>query len=109
MSGGPLVPPLPGGLRAGDRILVFYNGGTVWHTRYLLSCVDRSEWVIITPEGDIYSEDVSSANADWLAWRVWPVGGGIPVGVDPNLIHRFNPEPDAGTLQQLLQLGRRPS
>lgn len=105
MSVGPLGLPPVGGLKAGDRILVYYEGNTFWHTRYLLACVERSLWIIITPDGDIYAQEVSSANGDWEAWRSWPLGGGIPVGVDGNRIYRFNPEPDAGTLQQLLQEG----
>eukprot|EP00435_Cladocopium_sp_Y103_P065119 s336_g27.t1 len=50
--------------------------------------------------------------------RLWPLhmaagdrilvfyeGGGLPVGVDAGLVYRFTPEPDAGTLQQLIQEG----
>ena len=104
---GALAQPLGGDLTAGSRILVFYEADVVWHTRYLLALVDRSSWVILTPDGDIYIEDVSDANQDWSAWRVWPRGGGIPFGVDHNMIHKFNPEPNATTLQVLIAEGNQ--
>ena len=107
MAGAPLAQQSVGGLKAGDRILVFYEGDTLWHSRYLLACVERSQWIIVTPDGDIYAEEVSSANSDWSAWRSWPVGGGMPLGVDPNMVHQFRPEPDAGALQQLIAEGEQ--
>lgn len=105
MAAGPLAPPHSGGLTAGDRLLVFYDGDVVWHTRLLLAHVHQSTWVILTPDGDIYAEDVSDANPDWDAWRVWPRGGGAPFGVDPNLIYPFNPEPGGPVLHQLFAEG----
>ena len=45
MHAASLVPPSAGGQKAGDRNLVFYEADALWHTRYLLSCVDRSLWV----------------------------------------------------------------
>lgn len=104
---GALAQPLGGDLTAGSRILVFYETDVVWHTRYLLSLVDRSSWVILTPDGDIYIEDVSDANQDWSAWRVWPIGGPLPFGVDPNMVHKFNPEPNAAALQVLIAEGNQ--
>lgn len=105
MAAAPLAPHPSGGLRQGDRLLVFYDQDVVWHTRLLLALVERNTWIILTPDGDIYAEDVSDSNPDWSAWRVWPHGGGIPYGVDPNIIHRSNPEPNGPVLQQLLAEG----
>lgn len=105
MAAGPLVPPLGGDLKAGDRILCFYSGDVVWHTRYLLACVDKDVWIVVTPDGDIYSEEVSHGNSDWDGWRVWRPGGGIPFGVDPNLIYNFNPPPSEAALQALIAEG----
>lgn len=86
---------------------MYYEGDTVWHTRYLLSLVDRASWIIITPDGDIYSEEVSDGNPDWAAWRLWPAGGGVPFGVDANAIYGFNPPPNAATLQNLISEGHQ--
>ena len=107
MAGAPLGHPSPGDLNPGTRILVYYEGDTVWHTRYLLSLVDRASWIIITPDGDIYSEEVSDGNPDWAAWRLWPAGGGVPFGVDANAIYGFNPPPNAATLQNLISEGHQ--
>ena len=107
MAGAPLGPPSPGDLNPGTRILVYYEGDTVWHTRYLLSLVNRASWIITTPDGDIYSEEISDGNPDWAAWRLWPVGGGIPFGVDANAIYNFSPPPNAATLQNLISEGHQ--
>lgn len=105
MAAGPLVNPLGGGLNQGDRLLVFYDQDVVWHCRLLLALVHQNLWIILTPDGDIYAEEVSDGNTDWSAWRVWPLGGGLPFGVDPNLIHDFNPMPAGAVLQQLFAEG----
>ena len=105
MAAAPSGQQLVGGLRPGSRILVFYESDVVWHTRYLLALVDRDSWIILTPDGDIYCEEVSEGNADWTAWRVWPVGSPAPYGVDPNLIYGFNPAPDQAAMRQLLEEG----
>lgn len=105
MAAAPSGQPLVGGLRPGSRILVFYETDVVWHTRYLLTQVDRDSWIILTPDGDIYCEEVSDGNADWVGWRVWPVGSPAPYGVEGNLIYGFNPAPDQAAMRQLLEEG----
>eukprot|EP00435_Cladocopium_sp_Y103_P047592 s239_g14.t1 len=103
----PLAGQLGGDLTPGSRILVFYDGEVVWHVRYLLAKVDQETWIVVTPDADIYSEDVSSSNPDWSAWRVWPVGSPLPFGVDGNMIYNFNPEPDAAAISALIQEGNQ--
>ena len=105
MAADPLARPSVGGLKQGDRLLVFYEGDVVWHCRLLLALVDQSNWIILTPDGDIYTEDVSDGNPDWSAWRVWPHGAGLPFGVDGNMVYNFNPEPAGAVLQALFQEG----
>lgn len=105
MAGAPLGNPLGGVLKQGDRLLVFYETDVVWHARLLLALVDQNLWVILTPDGDIYAEEVSDGNMDWSAWRVWPMGSPVPFGVDPALIHDFHPPPADAVLQQLFQEG----
>eukprot|EP00434_Breviolum_minutum_P005797 symbB.v1.2.005111.t1/scaffold294.1/size237520/9 len=105
MAAAPSRQPLVGGLRPGSRILVFYETDVVWLTRYLLAQVDRDSWIILTPDGDIYCEEVSDGNADWVGWRVWPVGSPAPYGVEANLIYGFNPAPDQAAMRQLLEEG----
>ena len=105
MAAAPLGRQSAGDLRAGNRILVFYGGDVVWHVRYLLSNVDRDSWVMVTPDADIYAEEVSHGNPDWDGWRVWPLGSPVPFGVDGNMIYGFNPEPTAAEIQTLIEEG----
>ena len=64
MAGAPLGNPLGGVLKQGDRLLAFYETDVVWHARLLLALVDQNLWVILTPDGDIYAEEVSDGNMD---------------------------------------------
>jgi len=105
MAGGPLDGQLAGNLKPGDRILACYDGEDLWHCRYLLSRVDRDSWIVVTPDADLFAEEISHGNLEWSAWRVWPVGSPVPFGVDGNLIYGFNPEPSAADLQSLIQEG----
>ena len=85
MAGGPpLGQQPPGGLSPGDQVLVFYDDPTEqqWHARLLLSCITGDEWIILTPDGDIYGEQISSGNPDFLAWRPMDPNNVIPVGIN---------------------------
>lgn len=47
----------------GDKILVWYSDDTVYHERILLWKVNASTWYILTPDFDVYPEDLEdSAN-----------------------------------------------
>ena len=61
--------------------------------------------MVVTPDADIYVEEVSMGNPDWDGWRVWPIGGPIPFGVDANLIYNFNPNPTDAELARLIEEG----
>ena len=98
--------------QAGDQlkgkfILVHYDipGDSTWHCRLLLSHVTGGEWVILTPDGDIYTEDISASGGDIDAWRPFTPGGPVPIGVGGNHMHLFNPVPDQPTIARLLQEG----
>ena len=45
-------------LHPGSRVLLWYEGDTVWHERMLLAatCEDQREWMMVTPDSDIYYE-----------------------------------------------------
>ena len=91
----------------GKFILVRYDipGESTWHARLVLSHVTAGEWVILTPDGDIYSEDYSSGSQEVETWRVFDPNGVIPIGVDANHIYGFNPVPDHLTIQRLVSEG----
>ena len=93
---GPLVPPQVGGLSRGS-----FNSP--------LSCARRSLarqavlgpgfrspiWVIITPDADLYIEDISSQSAEVSSWRLYDPAGPIPYGINPANVHPCTKVPDA--------------
>ena len=108
MAGAPPLvhPPAIDQVR-GRFALVHYGirGDPTWHARLLLGHVTGGEWVILTPDGDIYAEDLGFNSADIADWRIFEPGGPIPPGIDVNHIHQFNPFPDQATMTRLLQEG----
>eukprot|EP00435_Cladocopium_sp_Y103_P057759 s443_g20.t1 len=50
-------------------------------------------------------EEVPNGNADWTAWRMRPPARQCLFGVDANMTHKFQPEPNAATLQTLIGEG----
>jgi hypothetical protein len=42
----------------GDYILVWYDDDMVWHERLLVASLGGTVWVIATPDGDRYPEDL---------------------------------------------------
>ena len=91
-----------------SEVLVQYWGhNNQWHARYLLSWVHDDEWVCVTPDGDIYDEDLGAGSAE-IEWvRARPLGHGIPLGVVPGHVYDFNPHPTADQLTGLVAEGRR--
>lgn len=108
MAGAPpLVPPAIGDQGPGKYILVQYDipGETTWHCRLLLAHLHAGEWVILTPDGDIYSEEYTQDNSDITGWRHYDPSIGPPYGIAAGDIYDFLPRPAAGIMQQLLQEG----
>ena len=104
----PLVPQPIGDLQQpGNYLVVKYDiaGDPTWHARLLLAHLHEGEWIILTPDGDIYSEDYSPDNVDISSWRSFNPGVGYPYGVPPHHVHDFNPRPDQQTVQRLLGEG----
>lgn len=65
----------PDGLLPKRRLLLSYDGDEWWHERILLAQVSQLGWVVVTPHGDIYVEDISS----WTCAVVLGPRAGIPV------------------------------
>lgn len=74
-------------MEPGRRILVGYVGEELWHERLLLARVPGkpSHWVILTPDDDMYIEDLRAC----AGVRVVPVEGGLPRGVSVGTCYRF--------------------
>lgn len=65
----------------------------VYHVRLLGCLVDRELWAIVTPDGDIYDEEMSPNNPDLISFTYGGagLGAGIPPGVDPARVYGFGP------------------
>ena len=77
------------------------------HTRLVASHIMDDLYVIITPDHDIYEEQLSQLNPDLVAF--WPGGAGLgmapPPGVNPAHVYGFRPM-TAIEYQRLMQMGR---
>ena len=77
-------------MQSGGMAYVEYAGyAGVNHARLLLSLVAGSEWVILTPDHDIYVEDLRPENPDFSLYfsiREVPFHRGYPQGVSIRLI-----------------------
>ena len=107
MAGAPLVqPPVGDQQLVGKCILVKYSDPeAVWHCRLVLAHVIAHEFVILTPDGDLYIEDLSGADGDIERWRFYDPAVGPPFGIDPRQIYTFNALPPHDALQRLLEEG----
>ncbi|CAE7247208.1 unnamed protein product [Symbiodinium sp. CCMP2592] len=102
----PLGPQPLGLLAPGSFVLVKYNvPEDLWHARLLLAPVSGSSWVILTPQADLYIEDLGNANTDISGWRAYDPSGPVPYGLLGHQIHRFRVLPDAAAITRLCAEG----
>ncbi|CAE7710379.1 ANK1 [Symbiodinium sp. CCMP2592] len=93
-------------MNAGDVVYVLYHGDPgVWHTRLLASDLGQDEWMIITPDRDIYPEVYSPANVDIHRFYHAP-DGRLPRQVPAGQVYAFAPL-DPRQFGDLLRLGRQ--
>ncbi|CAK0884493.1 unnamed protein product, partial [Prorocentrum cordatum] len=59
-------------LQRGSRVLVRYEGYPLWHERLVGARLAPSRWVMATPSGDVYDEDLMESDG---VHRVGPLGG----------------------------------
>lgn len=76
-----------------------------WHTRLLLHPIATSRWVIATPDLDIYDEDLSDQNPDFVGFHYSGPGGQIPPHISARTVYGFAPM-SATQLGQLMAQGR---
>lgn len=65
------------------RVLVEYavGGPTLWHERLVLAHVADDRYIIVTPDGDVYEEELGLLNSDIRNIRVRARPGAVPAGV----------------------------
>ena len=95
-------------MSAGD--VCFVNYGEVPHTVHvrLLGChISQNLWAIITPDRDIYEEEMSPGNGDFVDFTYGGGGlaGGIPPGINPAHVYGFGVM-SAAEYQQLMAQAR---
>lgn len=61
------------------------------HTRLVLGHIQGSDYLIETPDGDRYVEQLDDQNTDFTAFYVGPDDGSAPPGVAPGTIYGFPP------------------
>lgn len=67
-----------------DRLaLVEYDvpGPRVIHERWILDHIENEDYIIVTPDADIYAETMSVQNQDFRSFRLRPAPGRLPPGV----------------------------
>lgn len=81
-------------VNVGDVVFLDYGEAPPCvHSRLVLAEVDSAthEWVILTPDMDVYTEQLHVSNADLAAYHPAPPGGGLPPGVPAGHIYGFAP------------------
>eukprot|EP00435_Cladocopium_sp_Y103_P054313 s98_g17.t1 len=96
------------GSGSGIRSLMFLNYGEVpvtYHTRLVLDWVEGLDYVIATPDGDVYTETLDMSNPDLVDCVAGLPGGGIPPSINPASVYAFAPM-TAAELAGLMSAGR---
>ena len=70
-------------LKIGETFLFWYDDDTVFHERMALWQVSGSTWMVLTPDGDMYAEDVACGDPAAGPRRVVPLpsDGTLPPGL----------------------------
>ena len=63
------------------------GGPRLWHERWILEHIANEEYVVVTPDSDVYVEDLSLLNGDLRGIRIRPADGVVPAGVAANQIY----------------------
>ena len=63
-----------GGLRPRDRVAVYYDGDDHLRDRLLLYQTGPTRWIIVTPHGDLYEEDMRSYHSIFSVGKSGGVG-----------------------------------
>ena len=94
----PAAPPPLAPVSEWGYVLYGVAGRRLWHQRLLLGTVQgssASEYPEVTPDADIYLDDLGGTDPDIMATRVgterWPP----PLGLSANEVYRFAREPSA--------------
>lgn len=77
----------------------------LWHTRVLLSPTTADCWMVLTPDHDIFEEQISMANGDIIDLHYGGPDGNLAPRIAPNSVYSFQPM-DPGLLGNYMMQGR---
>ena len=92
-----------GSIAPGTRFAVWYRDDEVWHERMALAVIRPHLWVVLTPDSDMYTEDISCRQG-----TDGPCRGHLledtarPVRASAGAFYSFEEVPDAGELNRLV-------
>jgi hypothetical protein len=77
-------------IRPGRRVFVAYLGyEDLYHERLVLAHVNLTNYVVATPDYDVFTEQLDTANPDLVAFRMATVAGALPLGIQAAQTYRF--------------------
>ena len=101
------MPPLA--LREGRSVLVWYDGDVCWHERVLLRLYRGTQWAVVTPDEDVFIEDLDPQGGDISHIRGLNPLRRVPEGIDGNNVYMVYMEGQPGdfyTPEQLAGFNR---
>ena len=65
------------------KVLLLYDlpGASLWHERLILQHVSNEDYVVATPDLDVFVETISLSNEDLKGLRILPRSGAMPAGL----------------------------
>ena len=78
-------------LQPGSTVLVWYTGDTVWHERLILGHISSSWYLIVTPDEDIYPQELSVPPLGYV--MIMPNHRRVPNSLRARTTYRFEDGP----------------
>ena len=91
----------------GDYAYMQYIGQVLYHTRLLIGHIGGNEFAIVTPDFDVYIEEIHNTNPDVSDVRLGNANGALPVGVTAATVYNFTPAVGMNQRRLLLTEGAR--
>lgn len=89
----------------GIALLNYGERPVLWHTRLLLAPTTGSNWVVVTPDHDIFEEEMAGSNVDLTGFHYCGPSGQIPPHIPAARVYGFQPLTPA-ELGQFMTQGR---
>lgn len=73
------------------HVLIEYDvgGRRLWHERWAVEHVQGDNYIVVTPDSDVYMEELGLFNSDIRAIRVQPAACVVPPGVDARSVYQL--------------------